>query len=165
MPWTWPLDKGLSGERWVKYHFADGSVQSSHEVYWRALQWEHVVKLELSLRRHVYEVLPGPGHKGFITYRNVAKTWKQVVPTPSNGKKEGFWYERHSWLIGYLDSTHAHMTEVDFHTGELMGHPVEPIKVIESHIHPRLKQKWAFGWDLMIKARREKHAILVQGRL
>lgn len=164
MSWLWPSDKGLNN-RWVAYHMADGSVKNSHDIYWRALIWEDVVKLSMCIRGFHYEMLPGPGHRGFITYRNQEWRFKKTGEESLTGKPEGFWYWRQSWLIGYLDSTHAHMTEVDFHTGKVIARPVEPIKVIESHVHPRLKQFWNRGWNPIIKERRAKHAMSVQGRL
>ena len=166
MPFGWPLDNKLSGNRWVKYHFADGRILSSREVYWRSIaDWDTVVKLSMSIRDHVFEVLPGAGFLGFITYRNVEHT-KKFIQKPTHDKSEkSFWYKKNSWLIGWLDATHAHMLEVDFHTGIVMGRPVEPIKVIENHIHPKLKQNWAHDWNPLVKARREKHAVKVQGHL
>lgn len=155
MFWEWPLDNTLR-DREIRYYMADGSACSSRDIYWRALVWENVVKIEMTIRKQSYRVLPGPGHLGFITYRTSALEWSQKKHTR---------YNRDTWLIGYLDATHAHMTEVYFKTGALKGHLVKPIKEIETHIHPRLKQQWARGWNPIVKAREQKHAIKVMGSL
>ena len=163
----WPLDNKLSGNRWVKYHFADGRVLSSHDVYWRGLaDWDQVVKLSMSMKDHLYDTIAGDGFRGFITYRSVyTHTWRKINDATENSEETGFYYDMQSWSIGWLDSSHAHMLEVNFHTGLIMSRDTEPIEVVEPHIHPKLKQNWARGWDPNVKARREKHAILVQGHL
>ncbi len=159
MAFTYHLDD-IYRNRWITYHFADGTVEDSRRKHWRQTEWERVVKLDMNIRGHTYAVMAGPGHRGFITFRTKGFDWAM---SPKLGKRTP--KETQTWVIGYLDDTYAHLTEVDFKTGKLLGHPKEPIANVESHIHPRLKQQWNRKWTPTITERRAEHAVKHQGHL
>ena len=146
-------------DRWITYHFADGTVEDSRRKHWRQTEWEKVVKLEMNIKGHTYAVMAGPGHKGFITYRTMGFDWH----IGKHGIRRQ--HPTHTWRIGWMDSTHAHITEADFKTGKLIGELKEPIASVEAHIHPRLKQQWDRNWNVKTKERRAAHAVESQGHL
>lgn len=135
---------------------ADGTVLDSRVINWRQVQAELVVKISMTIRSHEYGVLPGIGHKGFVTYRTKGYTWGK----DHNGKEVK--KTTNTWLIGWADEIFAHMLEADFQTGLIINRFNEPLKKIETHIHPRLKQQWKREWDERVR-KRELEFGLAQG--
>ncbi len=150
----------IYNRRWQKFHLADGSYKDSRELHWRQVAWENVVKLEVQVRDYLHEVLPGPAHKGFITYRTSGIEWVDGEP----GKKRIPRGAR-SWYIGWLNETHAHVKQIDFQTGFVKTEEVIPIERVEAHIHPRLKQQWERNWNEKIKGTRAAQVTDDQGHL
>ena len=148
----------IYNNRWQEYHLFDGTVKDSRMIHWRQVQWEDVVKIVACIRTFRHEFHPGNDHRGFITYRS---SGMEFVGQGEARIAQGM----RSWFIGHLSESHAHVTEINFQTGRVKGKEVIPIKDVESHIHPRLKQQWQRKWNKEILDRRAKHAIVDQGHL
>lgn len=150
----------IYNRRWQKFYFADGTYKDSRITHWLQVEWELVVKMVVKVRDFEYTILPGLGHRAFITYRSSGIEWVKDSPVMSS-RPQGM----RSWHVGYIDDTHAHVREIDFQTGLVKKHEKILLNKVESAIHPRIKQQWTRKWNPAAKDGRDKHVYQDQGHL
>jgi len=114
--------------RWQEYYTADGRKYDSRETYWRMVPWQYVVEIKTYIRDKVYLThCRNAGFRYFVVYRWGGWTWKMIEGT---AKKIA------EWAVGWSDGEKCFMTDIDFHTGEVVRQYVVSAKEVQHHIHP-----------------------------
>lgn len=110
------------------WYMPDGSTISSCRKNWREIAWEEVVKIELHKNGLIFSLscTVSPEFKGFMHFRY-------------GGSING--WEIDSWVIGWTDGIECYLFELDIRLGLVVKEFTEPLKELDAHLHPRLRQR------------------------
>jgi hypothetical protein len=109
--------------RYKIFELSDGTFFDSREIYWRNIpKWEEVVKITIYIRDKVH-VFDKPGD-GFLIL-----THQYMNPNYIE------------WCCGYIKGKTAHLTNIDFQSGEIAKEFKERVVDVKGHVHDNLKKK------------------------
>ncbi len=119
-------------DRWIEFHFADGTIEDSRLKNWRQVAWEQVIFIVAHLLGHSYSVdCKGPGFKTFMNFR-----WGGKEATHDTSGK----YIGHKaikiWTIGWTDGIDCFLKDIDFYTGKLIKNYRTSLSQFKAHLHP-----------------------------
>jgi len=122
--------------RWIEFHMSDGTVLDSRHINWRHVKWEQVVKLVVSIRdhRHSLDRMHCIGFKCFLNFRKQSHLNK-----PARDGGYGGAQIVKTWCIGWTDGKWAYITDVSFHTGNIVREYRKPLDNVLGFIHPRCR--------------------------
>jgi len=120
-------------DRYQEFYLADGRVFDSRNTNWRQVDWEKVIKIVVNLRGIKHEFVLDPDSQGMMTFR-----WGG---SEALHDKDGKFVGRkniHLWTIGMIKGDKCHLTDLDFHMGNIVKKYVAPLSEFKAHVHPRL---------------------------
>lgn len=147
MPKQYALDSEYR-RRWQEFVLSDGTVFDSRQINWRQVKWDEVVKLITHIEKKTHiETSEHPEFKFFMNFRWGGREQKFI-----DGKSQGY-VTTNIWTVGWTDGTKAHLTDIDFYTGNILKGYGEQLTVFKSHIHPAC-------WKLITTTKPEQSAMM-----
>jgi hypothetical protein len=121
--------------RWIEFHFADGTVEDSRLKNWRQVAWNQVICLSAHLLDQIHQV--DCKHLSFRAFMNFRWSGQEAI-RDQDGKYLGH-KPINIWTIGWTDGVDCFLKDIDFYTGQLIKEYTTPLYQFKGHLHPLVK--------------------------